>query len=199
MLLSAPAEGGASCLTFTSGLASPKLVQVRVFDWSQAGGSEQLTPAKDVKFGPEIFEIQPGQTQTVRFLLPDTGGKGAWRVVVDELPAAPDAAGGASQLELRLRYVLSMFAGPPGDPAALKATAEGGALALRNPGPGWLKVHGLTLSAPGSEAETANAGIVYLLEGAETRVPLPEGAAQFRTLAYSAGQQTYALDLSPVP
>ena len=124
VMLTAPAEGGPSSLTFTSGLTAPKTVQVRVFDWSQAGGGEQMTPSADVKFGPEIFEIAPGKTQTVRFLLPDTDGEGSWRVVVDELPSAADTAAGTTQLSLRLRYVLSMFAAPEGD-ADLFATADG--------------------------------------------------------------------------
>lgn len=199
VMLTAPAEGGPSSLTFTSGLAAPKTVQVRVFDWSQADGSEQLTPSSEVKFGPEIFEIAPGKTQTVRFLLPDTDGKGTWRVVVDELPSAADAAAGTTQLSLRLRYVLSMFAAPEGEPAALKAAADGGRLALSNPGPGWLKLHGLSLVTADGRKDAADAGVVYLLPGATMRVPLGEDAAQYRTLSYNVGQNAYALDLRPVP
>ena len=199
VMLTAPAEGGPSSLTFTSGLAAPKTVQVRVFDWSQADGGEQMTPATNVKFGPEIFEIAPGKTQTVRFQLPDTDGKGAWRVVVDELPSAADAAAGATQLSLRLRYVLSMFAGPAGEPAALRAAAEPGALALSNPGPGWLKVHGLSLVTPEGQAEEADAGVVYLLPGAVTRIPVEGDAAHYQALSYHVGQESYALDLRQVP
>lgn len=199
VMLTAPAEGGAASLTFTSGLAAPKMVQVRVFDWSQADGGEQMTPSAAVKFGPEIFEIAPGKTQTVRFLLPDTDGKGTWRVVVDELPSAADAGSGATQLSLRLRYVLSMFAAPEGEPAALKAAADGDGLALSNPGPGWLKLHGLSLVTADGRTHAADAGVVYLLPGATTRVPLDVDAEMYRTLSFNVGQNAYALDLRPVP
>ncbi len=199
VMLSAPAEGGPAALTFTSGLAAPKMVQVRVFDWSQADGGEQMTPTENVKFGPEIFEIAPGKTQTVRFLLPDTDGQGTWRVVVDELPSATDASAGTTQLDLRLRYVLSMFAAPEGEPAMLQAAAEKDALTLTNPGHGWLKLHGLRLVTPDGRADDANAGVVYLLPGATTRIPLEGGAAQYRTLSYNVGQNAYTLDLRPVP
>lgn len=199
VMISAPAEGGATSLTVQSDLPEPKLVQVRVFDWTQEAGGEQMTPAADVRFGPEIFEIQPGKSQTVRFLLPNTDGEGAWRVVVDELPPATDStASGAAQLSLRLRYVLSMFAGEAGQPAQLEARLDGDQLELSNPGPGWLKLHGLGLVTPDGNQTAASAGIVYLLPGAFTRIAAGSEAPAFQSLTYGVGQQVHSLDLRRV-
>ncbi|MEQ9506517.1 MAG: fimbria/pilus periplasmic chaperone [Hyphomonas sp.] len=200
VMIHAPAEGGATSLTLTSGLAEPKLVQVRVFDWTQAGGGEQMVPATDVRFGPEIFEILPGKAQTVRFLLPDTDGAGTWRVVVDELPAPPgQAAEDAAQLQLRLRYVLSMFAGEPGAPEQLQAAADAAGVELRNPGPGWLKMHSLALVEPDGTVQAAETGIVYLLPGAVARIPAGEDPEGYAALSYTIGPQSYSADLRRRP
>jgi fimbrial chaperone protein len=196
IMINAPADGGATSLTLTSGLAEPKLVQVRVFDWTQVDGDEQMVPSAGVRFGPEIFEIMPGKAQTVRFLLPDTDGAGTWRVVVDELPAPTgEADAGEAQLNLRLRYVLSMFAGEPGAPEQLMAEADAQGVELRNPGPGWLKMHSLGLVAADGTTQAAYAGIVYLLPGAMTRISVPENPEDYAALAYTVGPQAYSADL----
>jgi fimbrial chaperone protein len=199
VMLSAPAEGGATSLTIQSDLDQPKLVQVRVFDWSQADGAELMLPAKNVRFGPEIFEIAPGKSQTVRFSLPNTDGAGTWRVVVDELPpsTAPETQADA-QLALRLRYVLSMFAGPAGAPEQLQARRAGRDIELVNPGPGWLKLHNVALVVPGAEPVAAGGGIVYLLPGAQMRLTAGADAASFVALEYAVGAQAYAVDLRPL-
>ena len=198
VMISAPAEGGAASLTVNSDLTAPKLVQVRVFDWTQTGGGDQMVPSTSVRFGPEIFEIAPGRSQTVRFELPDTDGQGTWRVVVDELPSGDAAASdGAAGLSLRLRYVLSMFAAPAGDPASLQVATNEAGIELLNPGPGWLKMHDVALvSADGAELSAAS-GIVYLLPGASTRLPVTADSAVYGSLTYAVGAQTYSVDLRP--
>ena len=196
VMISAPADGGAASLTLTSGLAAPKLMQVRVFDWTQPDGGEQLIPSETVRFGPEIFELAPGMSQTVRFRLPDTDGAGTWKVVIDELPGAAEAAPeGSAQLSLRLRYILSMFAADAGDPASLTATAGEGGLELHNGGEGWLKLHGLELYAPDGSTVPAEAGIVYLLPGARVTVPVEADPGAYPVLRYASGPGTYTLDL----
>lgn len=197
VMISAPAEGGAASLTLTSGLAAPKLIQVRVFDWTQPDGGEQLVPSETVRFGPEIFELAPGMSQTVRFRLPDTDGAGTWKVVIDELPGAADAAPeGSAQLSLRLRYILSMFAADAGDPASLTAVASaGGGLELHNGGDGWLKLHSLELCAPDGGTVPAEAGIVYLLPGARISLPVKADPVAYPMLRFASGAETYSLDL----
>lgn len=194
VMLSAPAEGGATSLTVSSDLDEPKLVQVRVFDWTQEDGGEQMLPARNVRFGPEIFEIAPGKSQTVRFSLPHTDGEGAWRVVVDELPSSTAPGKPAeTQLSLRLRYVLSMFAGEAGVPEDLKARAVAGGLELHNAGQGWLKIHGLAVTREDGRAEPAGPGLVYLLPGART--VLEAAIDEADALNFSVGSQVYSARL----
>jgi len=196
VMISAPAEGGAASLTVTSALETPKLVQVRVFDWTQEDGDEQLVASETVRFGPEIFELAPGKSQTVRFRVPDTDGAGTWKVVIDELPApAGSAPAGGAQLSLRLRYVLSMFAPDAGEPTSLTAIAGEDGLELHNPGEGWLKLHGLELYAPNGSTVTAAPGIVYLLPGARMSLPVAANLGAYPVLQYASGSGTYALDL----
>lgn len=196
VMLDAPARGGAAALTISSGFETPRTVQVRVFDWSQEGGDEQLTPSRTVRFAPEIFEVAPGKSQTIRFQVPDTRGAGAWRVVVDELPAAGAGQGApVAQTTLRLRHVLPMFAAPAGNPASLTVEAGSGGIQLRNPGPGWLKLHDLRLSTEAGDMVPAAPGIVYLLAGAETHLALGEDAGAYAALNFAAGPDTRTLSL----
>lgn len=197
VMIDAPAGGGAASLVISSGLAGEITVQVGIFDWTQAGGKEQLTPARGLRFAPEIFTLSPGSSQVVRISVPDTGGEGAWRVIIDELPppARPREAG-AAHLSIRLRYVLAMFAGKPAPPEMLEARLEADELTLRNPGPGWLKLHNLSLKSE-EEVVPAGPGIVYLLPQSEMRFPAPEAAA-FSALNYSVNGEPFSASLQPV-
>lgn len=196
IMVEAPAGGGAASLTVSSSLKQDVTVQVRVYDWAQQGGEDQLTPAKGLRFGPEIFTLRPGTSQIVRISVPDTGGAGTWRVIVDELPSPnplPDTE--SSQLSIRLRYVLAMFAGPAAAPERLETQLRQDALFLRNPGPGWLRLHDLSLQTDAGDAALPGPGIVYLLPGSELALP-PPGDARISALNYSINGQSFAAQLS---
>ncbi|KCZ98457.1 hypothetical protein HPO_09600 [Hyphomonas polymorpha PS728] len=196
IMIDAPAQGGAASLTISSGLKQDVTVQVRIYDWSQQNGEDVLQPARGLRFAPEIFTLRPGTSQIVRMSVPDTGGAGAWRVIVDELPTpgqAPEKQ--ASQLAIRLRYVLAMFAGAPAAPEDLQANLRQDVLALRNPGPGWLRLHDLSLQTDAGDAVSAGPGVVYLLPGAEILLPPPE-EARVQTLNYSVNGQSFSAQLT---
>ena len=198
VMIDAPAQGGATSLTVSSSLDQDITVQVRIFDWAQENGEEQLEPARGLRFAPEIFTLRPGTSQVVRMSVPDTGGEGAWRVILDELPSAGAAAPTpAAQLSIRLRYVLAMFAGAPASPDMLQADVSSGALLLRNPGPGWLRLHGLSLQAQDGAAVPAGPGIVYLLPGSELSLPSLE-ETRFSALNYSVNGQSFSAQFKPV-
>lgn len=197
IMIEAPASGGAASLTVSSALQTDVTVQVRVFDWTQQAGEEQLVPAMGLRFAPEIFTLSPGTSQVIRMAVPDTGGEGAWRVVIDELPSAqPAAQPGGAHLAIRLRYVLAMFAGAAAAPERLEARLSGENLVLRNSGAGWLKLHNLSLeSADGGEVP-AGPGIVYLLPQGELSFPAPDMPG-FSALNYSVNGETFAARLDP--
>ena len=196
ILIEAPAGGGATSLTVSSGLEKAVTVQVRIYDWVQQDGEDRLAPAEGLRFAPEIFTLSPDTSQIVRISVPDTGGKGAWRVIIDELPSAePEPAARASQLSIRLRYVMAMFAGAPAPPGQLDAQLRANMLSLRNPGPGWLRLHDLSLQTDAGDALPAGPGIVYLLPGGEIQVPAPQ-EVRLNGLRYSVNGQTFAAQLS---
>lgn len=197
IMVDAPADGGAASLSISSGLSQDVTVQVRVFDWTQKEGEDQLQPAKGVRFAPEIFTLRPGTAQVVRMAVPDTDGAGAWRIIIDELPSAgkgPETP--AAQLSIRLRYVLAMFAGAPAAPETLDARITSDALALRNPGPGWLRLHNLSLQTETGAVAPAGPGIVYLLPGSELRIAPPQDVKVSR-LNYAVSGEPFAALLKP--
>ncbi|ABI77611.1 conserved hypothetical protein [Hyphomonas neptunium ATCC 15444] len=197
ILIDAPAEGGATSLSVSSSLDQDVTVQVRVFDWTQADGEDLLEPAKGLRFAPEIFTLRPGTSQVIRMSVPDTDGAGAWRIIIDELPSASRAQEiSAAQLSIRLRYVLAMFAGAPAAPETLIARMEPDAVALRNPGPGWLRLHNLSLQTEAGGVVPSGAGIVYLLPGSEMNL-LRQDGERASILNYSVGGASYSALLSP--
>lgn len=197
IMVDAPARGGAASLTVSSTLEKNITVQVRVFDWTQPGGEDRLVPARALRFAPEIFTLSPGNSQVVRMSVPDTGGQGAWRIIIDEVPSGDAAsATGAAQLSIRLRHVLAMFAGAPGAPGKLEARRSDEGLSLHNPGPGWLRLYGLTLEGEDVGARPTRAGIVYLLPGSELSLPSPE-PAPFTALSYLVGGEAFSTPIQP--
>lgn len=94
---------------------APIRAQVRVMKWSQAEGNEQLDPSRELVPSPPIVEIAPGQQQLVRIVRPEakaTGQELAYRVLVDELPDAQQAADAG--LQFLLQYSIPVFVLPPG-------------------------------------------------------------------------------------
>jgi fimbrial chaperone protein len=90
-----------------------------------------------------------------------------------------------------------MFAGAPASPETLEAGVAGDALLLRNPGPGWLRLHGLSLQTEDRGAVPAGPGIVYLLPGSELSLPPPE-ETRVSALNYSVNGQSFSAQFRPV-
>lgn len=86
--------------------------QVRLFNWQQSNGQEQLSPATNMVATPAIVAIQPGQKQLIRLVLPKAATNDpskmeqTYRLVVNELPAASEHANG---LQFLLSYSVPVF------------------------------------------------------------------------------------------
>ena len=122
-------------------------LQVRVFGWSQPQGEDAFSPQPSVLPSPPIATVAPGTRQLVRLIATrpaPPGGEQAFRVFVDELPAAataspqapqspaspaspPPGAAGAS-VNLQLRYAVPLFVYGAGavPPAARSRDGTGG-------------------------------------------------------------------------
>ena len=98
----------AQALTIGNPESTPTQVQVRVFRWDMDDARDIYQPTGDIGFSPAIFQVQPKATQVVRLVLlaPRTGGEQAYRVFVDQLPAAQTVS---SKVVLPVRFVIPVF------------------------------------------------------------------------------------------
>ncbi|TWT20204.1 molecular chaperone [Luteimonas marina] len=183
----------AQALWLTNTGDAPLHAQVRVQQWTQADGAEQLAPTRDLVASPAIVEIAPGQKQLVRLLRllrlqpAATGREQAYRVLVDELPRTDGPAG--SGLTLLLRYSIPAFvlkagatpvierAGPAplADLSQVSATlGDGdGTLSVANGGDQRLRIMQLAYVNPDGSRIVLNDGLVgYVLAGQRMQWPL---------------------------
>lgn len=93
-------------------------LQVRVLAWSQTNGEESYESQEIVVPSPPTATIAPGQRQLVRLMKTQSAPEGrelAYRVLVDELPAAAGANEGAAAarssmgIKLQMRYSVPLF------------------------------------------------------------------------------------------
>ena len=87
-------------------------VQASLEAWAQeAGGADRHTPTGDLVVFPKIFELQPGQSQTVRIGRSAASGapatEGSYRLFLLELPGSEDG-----QVGMNLRVSLPVWLRP---------------------------------------------------------------------------------------
>ncbi len=122
ILLEFPAGEQATGLWLSNSGTTPIRAQVRIQQWSQADGVEQLDPTQGLVASPPILEIAPGQQQLVRIVRQQANAPTqelAYRVLVDELPDAQ--AEDRTGLQLLLRYSIPAFVLPQGTGDARQA------------------------------------------------------------------------------
>lgn len=200
------ADRNAAALWLENPGDAPILLQVRIFGWAQPDGENAYTPQTDVVGTPPMVRIEPGKRQLVRLTRTTAAaanGEQAYRVIIDEIPAADTArpASGGASVRFRMRYSLPLFAYGSGaeanagkidsksrsktSPPLRWRTAEADGktvLEVRNDG----NVHARLVDvgfAAGGYAQTLTPGLLgYVLPGAVARWPLPEGISPRGTL-----------------
>ena len=167
----------------------PVTLQVRSFGWSQRDGTDTLDPQDKVVASPPITTVQPGHRQLVRVLRrPSTEAsapESSYRLIVDELPTTPTAAGGngmSAGLAVQMRYSIPLFvyaAAPAAQQAHLVASyrfgPEGREIEIRNVGAGHARLTNVRLMAAGEEQVMKPGLAGYVLPGATVRFVLPSG------------------------
>ncbi len=107
-------------LTLANVEDQPVVVQVRVVNWSQQGGADQLDDTREILATPPVLQIPANSEQIVRVALrsdPDPAREQSYRLIFQEVPqAAPKDFTG---LRVALRLSVPVFIAPVrGKPAA---------------------------------------------------------------------------------
>jgi len=197
------AQDQAQALWLTNTSKQPVNVQIRIFEWSQVGGEDQLTPTRDMVPSSAILSIVPGQRQLVRLMRLNWEGPArelSYRVFVDELPSTTRNGHG---LRFLVRYSIPLFVLPPGavprfkaggpppstDPASFSARVneQGGKtwLVVHNSGGQRLRLRELALVNAQGRRQTIVPGLVgYVLAGQDRRwqIPVTMGALRENVL-----------------
>ncbi|MEI2415571.1 molecular chaperone [Orrella sp. JC864] len=198
----------------------PLNVQLRIFEWRQVGGDDQLAPTRDLVPSSSILSIDPGERQLVRLvrLQPQPPAQEqSYRVLVDELPS-PSRNDGKG-LRFLLRYSIPIFVLPPGatprfksggpqpptDPASFSVRAEqrdgNSWLVVTNHARQRLRLSELSLIDARGGRETVVGGLLgYVLAGQERQWQLPVAFNALRTGTLKAklnddpDEQTLSMD-----
>lgn len=87
--------------------------QLRVYEWSQTDGKDELKEQNMIVGSPPIMQIEPGKRQLVRLIRTDAvpaGKEMTYRVILDEIPSAkPEAAEHSNGITFRMRYSVPVF------------------------------------------------------------------------------------------
>jgi len=187
-------------------------LQIRVFGWSQSGFAEQYQNQREVIGSPPVAKIEPGQKQLVRLTRTKDvppGQELAYRIIIDEIPAAqpPAAEGGktAAAIRFQMRYSVPLFAYGAGlwskedstrarDPKGIgvpqlswRTVAVDGRpyVEVRNQGAVHARLTDVMIKQGGQSKPLAEGLLGYVLPGAVMRWPAPgplasESALQVR-------------------
>jgi fimbrial chaperone protein len=193
----------------------PVTLQVRIYAWAQQDGKNVYAVQDAILGTPPIVTIAPGEKQLVRLTrtAPTAAAtEAAYRVVVDEIPAANVSAEAGASVSFRMRYSLPLFAYGQGlvssDAAAKKKPSsvpepgtgldwrtgedsEGRFVEVRNRGAVHARLTDVAFAdpmpaapaAPSADTHDFGKGLFgYVLPGATMRWPLPPAARVSGTL-----------------
>jgi len=150
----------------------PTQAQVRVFGWTHGKGGDEYPPTEEVVASPPIFDLGPGETQTIRLLarkMP-TEREAAYRVFVDQIPGETERRG-RGQISFPIRFVLPLFvaAGSEGEARLAgqfqRTSVNAATLAISNTGTKRARFDDLWLVAGGQKIKAPGDFPTYVLAG----------------------------------
>lgn len=199
--LNIAAERGANGLTLRNTGNKSIHAQVRVFEWRQQDGKDELQPTRALVASPPQLELPAGGQQLVRIVrlaAAPTATEASYRLIVDELPERTSLAvpisrehpgatpPGTSAIQLLLKYSVPVFLLPPKQVALqpilntrLVKTEDGRAIEIQNSGNSHAQIADLALVQGEQRASIAPGLSGYLLPGKQRQWHLPD------TLAHS--------------
>ncbi|WP_170248133.1 fimbrial biogenesis chaperone [Acinetobacter geminorum] len=84
-------------------------LQVRVFEWRQNAGQDQLIPTDEIVISPPFLKLQPSDSRVVRINPEPISGEKTYRIIIDELPKPIDSRKAAQGVNVLLRSSLPVF------------------------------------------------------------------------------------------
>ncbi|MFX7333387.1 fimbria/pilus periplasmic chaperone, partial [Acinetobacter baumannii] len=69
-------------------------LQVRIFEWTQNAGQDQLIPTDDIAISPPFLKLKPNDSynlRVVRIKPEPISGEKTYRIIIDELPKPIDS------------------------------------------------------------------------------------------------------------
>ncbi|WP_278492762.1 fimbrial biogenesis chaperone [Acinetobacter gyllenbergii] len=87
-------------------------LQVRVFEWSQNAGQDQLLPTDEIAISPPFLKLQPNDSYNLRVVRINPGpvsGEKTYRIIIDELPKPVDSRKADQGVNVLLRSSLPVF------------------------------------------------------------------------------------------
>ncbi|KRA83627.1 molecular chaperone [Altererythrobacter sp. Root672] len=113
LLVDVSSPSAASSLTLQNNGSEELSLQLRVFEWSQVDGHDQLVPTNDVVASPPVARIPAGSNFTIRVArtagAAAAGTEKSYRLWVDELPPPSEVRDEGGKVEVRLRFDLPIF------------------------------------------------------------------------------------------
>lgn len=87
-------------------------LQVRVFEWRQNAGQDQLIPTDEIAVSPPFLKLQPNDSynlRVVRINPAPVSGEQTYRIIIDELPKPIDNRKADQGVNVLLRSSLPLF------------------------------------------------------------------------------------------
>ena len=87
-------------------------LQVRVFEWRQDAGQDQLIPTDEIVVSPPFLKLQPSDSynlRVVRINPEPISGEKTYRIIIDELPKPIDSRKADQGVNVLLRSSLPVF------------------------------------------------------------------------------------------
>ncbi len=85
---------------------------MRVFEWRQNAGQDQLIPTDEIVVSPPFLKLQPSDSynlRVVRINPEPISGEKTYRIIIDELPKPIDSRKAAQGVNVLLRSSLPVF------------------------------------------------------------------------------------------
>lgn len=104
-------QSAASISLFNQSNESSDL-QIRIFEWTQKNGQDQLTPTDEIAISPPFLKLQSNDSynlRVVRINPAPVSGEKTYRIIIDELPKPIDSRKAAQGVNVLLRSSLPVF------------------------------------------------------------------------------------------